>query len=173
MPAPTYTPTSNDGLLLSYLRNQIANSATFQAVVEADNATEARGSIHFGLAMDGEVDATFPVQAEDPWPRCILRLIDDELANRIGTRVWELRPQILCVFEFNTPADYLALPQDAYLWMVDKTSAIRAEMLALTGNPYVDLVSLRRGSLGFLPREDHNGRHGLVGELFASINCKG
>lgn len=172
MPAPTYTPTSNDGLLLANLRNQIAHSATFQAIVGAEDATEALVSIYPGMAQDEGNDPTFPAAAPDPWPRCILRLIDDELAGRIGTRVWEMRPQVLCVFEFNTPEAYLALPQDAYLWMVDKTSAIRAEMLALTGNPYVDLVSLRRGSLGFLPREDHNGRQGLVGELFASINCK-
>lgn len=171
MPDVTYTPTGSDALLLLNFRGQVAASTTFQTIVDAEDAEAAKSSVYLWAGLDASADDQneWPDVGPDPRPRAIVRLGDDELAARLGTTVWNLRGQVLLSFEFNVPDEMRAAPNDAYLWMLDQTSLIRSEMIALVGYPYCDLQKLVRMGIGFAAPEEHNGDRFLAAHFLATV----
>lgn len=172
MPAISLSPTSNDGLTLVNLRNHVAASTTFQAIVGAGDAASARAKVFIGAALDaGAVgENRWEDAAEDTMPRAIIRFGDEEIAQLLGTTVWNLTGQVLLTFEFPIPEQLLGNPSDQYLWIVDKSGLIRSEMAALVGAyPYCDIKQFTRASTGWAIPEQENGDEFLVAHFLLSI----
>ncbi len=124
----TETPSGGPSLVMSRLATLLANSGTFQAVVEAGDATEALDSIHWP-AVEG---ASWDIPAaligfDDAWREGIIAAGSGFLYGESGELWLELT--------FPIPSAYRAAGQEqnAWLWFTNRVGAILGEMQALSG----------------------------------------
>jgi hypothetical protein len=148
---PSTTPSGSVSLIIENTRLILAASATFQAMVGAENPGEARASILYPI-----VDATDYAR-----PCAILWFGDGEhpLIGRGLHSEFGERARVGCRIERTIDAadDDAGEENDAYLVFANIIGAILSEIEALAGTAtYLDITSIRIADLPRTPLEDES-----------------
>lgn len=158
----TITPAGTMSLSLQYLINSIAASSTFQALVGAANATEAKAFVFLGYADDEN-------EEQQP-PRAIVRHLAGEAGNDAGTTSWNRMGPFRLLLEFPTPEAQADDRTQAYFYATNVLGAIVEEMQTLAINdpgsgPYLAFQGIRLVSFGQWDPDQNSGRTDWSGEF--------
>lgn len=126
------TPTGYLAVPFAALRATVAASATFQEVVGAADAAEAKLSIYLQLG-DDELEpnrAPEDPKLKHPRPRAVVATANDWVRDRKGAAEWQPASSLWLSFEFPIPAEYAGVHNDEALWFLNQVGAILAEMEA-------------------------------------------
>lgn len=160
------TPEGRLSLPLHYLRNTLAASSTFQSLVGAVSAAAALEFIYYGSATD----------ESEPPPRCIVRHLAGEMAERVSNTSWSGSGPLMLLFTLENPTDEQAEGYgEKYLYVSNQLGSIIDEMLELARNPgagpYLDLTNVSLELIGQWDPDSENGRDYWEGEFV--VNWKG
>jgi hypothetical protein len=165
MPVTVSVADSSFARPLEVLRHTLANSATFQSVVGAEDADEAKAKILYFWADDED-------EAQQQ-PRAIVRGVNEDEAAKVSTTGYEFTGPMVVVFEFPIPEAYLDNHQDAGLDFLNKLGAIRGEMIALSRTSphlYLDFQTIGLIAHGEGDEKHHNGDRYWGGEFLVRWN---
>lgn len=146
-------------LPLSYLRDQIANCDSFQALVGADDATEAKAKITYGYAEDEDDPLTLP--------RCVVRLADEIEINPVSTGSYNQSSTLIATFEALPPTgnEDVVTESDQYLWWLNFIGYLLKEMREQRFDSGALDSSVKPFNIGIVDDRKENGVKFLVGAL--------
>lgn len=121
-------------LPIANLRRLLSESATFQTIVGAGNATDALPYIYLGEASDDGTQGR---------PRAIVGSPGGRRLCKTSTTGWKLEGALFVALEFNTDP-VASTVQDAYATFAQQVEDILDEMATLAGqDDYLDVIEFQ------------------------------
>lgn len=142
------TATHSHTKVLDNLRNQIASSATFQALVGADDQAGALARLFVGYVSD-----TDPVKQP---PRGVIRLIEARTNQRSTTSFWH-ESEMYAIFQAPPPAEYVD-EKDQYYWWLNTLAAIENDIRAQFYQPGRLNVDIETSNIGWIDPKQQGGQ---------------
>lgn len=132
-----HDPSGPISLAMENLRSLVAGSATFQAWVNAADATQAKDNVHLvalPLPEDKESYTLEEIQAERPF--VIIGLPEDKNAfnsSRVGELAYQHSGRLVIYLEANVPEEIARDPGTVEVWFLNQIGAVISEMQDLSG----------------------------------------